>query len=114
MSNLSTRSLASAVVAIILGASVAACGSDSSSDGPGGADGSVDGGGTSNDSSHPPGDGAKSDVPGLDAPLPDSPVTVSVVVSPATATVAAGAVQAFTATVTGTADTSVTWSASGG
>ena len=43
-----------------------------------------------------------------------APVVVSVAVSPASATVQTGGTQQFTATVTGTANTAVTWSATGG
>ena len=43
-----------------------------------------------------------------------APATVTVQVSPAAVTLAPGAAQAFSATVTGTADGAVTWSAPGG
>ena len=42
------------------------------------------------------------------------PTAISVTVSPATATVAAGGTQQFTATVSGTSNTAVTWSVGGG
>src|SRR5262249_29890130 len=42
------------------------------------------------------------------------PATVSVTVTPSTVTLQPGKTQQFTATVTGTANTAVTWSATGG
>jgi hypothetical protein len=45
---------------------------------------------------------------------PPDTSTISVVVSPASATVQTGGTQQFAATVTGTSNTSVTWSATGG
>lgn len=45
---------------------------------------------------------------------PDRPTTVSVSITPASATLSPGGEQRFTATVTGPANTSVTWTANGG
>src|SRR5271154_1357059 len=47
-------------------------------------------------------------------PTPPDTATISVIVSPASATIQTGGTQQFAATVTGTSNTSVTWSASGG
>lgn len=49
---------------------------------------------------------------GGSAPTPPSPSNVSVVISPASSTVAYGGAQQFTATVTGATNTAVTWSVS--
>jgi beta-lactamase superfamily II metal-dependent hydrolase len=43
-----------------------------------------------------------------------APVSINVAVSPATASISAGGTQQFTATVTGTTNTAVTWTCSGG
>ena len=52
---------------------------------------------------------------GFDASLPDAPTSsVVVTVSPANASLSPAGTQQFTATVTGTANTAVSWSASGG
>jgi hypothetical protein len=47
-------------------------------------------------------------------PPGEAPATPTVTVTPATATITAGGQQQFSASVTGTANTSVTWTASGG
>ena len=49
-----------------------------------------------------------------DSPKKTNPVSVSVSVSPATASVQTGQTKQFTATITGTTNTAVTWSVTGG